>query len=182
MEKRKSLIKETVLYGIGAALFLVIGCTLPIPIPNTTAHIDLGYVVMGVYAFFYGPIAGAVVGGLGRFLEDIVLFGSIGSPGWLIASICMGLLIGLVFKKTRKLSNIKIATTIQIFSILLINAIFLIGLAPFISSMWNGVPYLAKLPSGISAFATNSIAIICVAIPIANTLKRILPKQYINEK
>lgn len=176
MRKIAFTTRKIVLYGLGCALFVVVGCVLPIPIPNTTAHIDLGYVVMAIFAYLYGPIAGGLIGGMGRFLEDMILFGSIGSPGWLIASILMGMLIGLTFKFTQKGDNPQIALMIQIILILIINAVLLIGLSPFISSLWHGVPYITKLPSGLSAFLTNSFAIIVIGIPIGRILEKMLKK------
>lgn len=176
MNKQGFSTKQIALYGMGTALFVVVGCVIPIPIPNTTAHIDLGYMVMAVFAYMYGPIAGALVGGLGRFIEDMILYGSIGSPGWLIASILMGFFIGLTFSHTKKMKNQKVALLFQIIFILIINAILLIGLAPFVSSLWHGVPYILKMPSGISAFVTNCIAIIVIGIPLSHAVERIVKK------
>ena len=164
--------KRIALYGLGIALFVAIGCVAPITITNTTAHIDLGYTVMAVFAYLYGGIPGLIVGAGGRFMEDMILYGSIGSPGWLIASACMGLFTGMTFDATKKLSNKKIAIVLNVLAILVINAIFLIGLAPFVSSLWNGVPYVAKLPSGISAFLCNCIAIIVLGMPIGMLLEK----------
>lgn len=164
--------KRIALYGLGIALFVVLGCTAPIPIPNTTAHIDLGYVVMAVFAYLYGGIPGLIVGAGGRFMEDMILFGSIGSPGWLIASACMGLFIGMIFQRTKKMEDKKVAVMINVVAILVINAVFLIGLSPFISSLWHGVPYVAKVPSGVSAFLTNCIAIIVLGMPLGMYLEK----------
>lgn len=172
MNNKVFTVKQIAFYAMGIALFVVVGCMLPIHIPNTTAHIDLGYMVMAVFAYLFGPVAGALVGGMGRFMEDMILFGSIGSPGWLISSICMGFFIGLTFSRTKRMSNKKIASAIQIICILIINAIFLIGVSPFISSLWHSVPYITKLPSGISAFLTNCIAIIVLGIPLGKALEK----------
>ncbi len=177
MKDKVISVKRITLYAIGIALFVAVGCVLPLPIPNTTAHVDLGYMVMAVFAYLLGPVAGAIIGGMGRFIEDMILYGSIGSPGWLIASICMGLFIGLTFSRTKKIPNQKLALVIQVALILVINAVFLIGLSPFVSSLWHGVPYVAKLPSGISAFLTNCIAIIVLGLPVAKILERLLKHQ-----
>ena len=176
MKKDLSLTQKITTYAIGSALFVVIGCSIPISIPNTSAHIDLGYAVMMIYAYLFGPIAGFVVGGLGRFLEDMILFGSIGSPGWLISSFSIGLLSGVILKLRYKVKNHTYFTIISALCVLIVNAIFLIGFAPFISSIWNGVPYLAKLPSGIAAFITNSVSMLLIGLPIAKILEKIVPK------
>lgn len=56
MKKSLFTTRMITLYGLGIALFVVLGCVAPIPIPNTTAHIDLGYVVMAVFAYLFGGI------------------------------------------------------------------------------------------------------------------------------
>lgn len=173
MKKMSAL--EITTYGLGAALFVVVGCCFPLPIAGTTAHVDLGYMIMAVYAYLFGPIAGMVVGGLGRFIEDMILFGSIGSPGWLIASICMGFFTGVLFSHTKKFKNNWTKTMTNVTGILVVNAIFLIGFAPWVSSMWNGVPYVAKVPSGVWAFITNDIAMIVLGIPLATILEKVAP-------
>ena len=180
MKKGYFTVRQIALYAVGIALFVVVGCMIPIPIPNTSAHIDLGYTIMAIYAYLFGPVAGFLVGGFGRFLEDMVLFGSIGSPGWLIASFSMGFLIGLIFRYTKKMDNQTASVVLPIVGILIVNIMFLVGFAPFISSLWNGVPYMAKLPSGVSAFITNSIAIAVLGIPLAKLLER-YAKKYIHK-
>ena len=176
MKRGTFTVRQITLYAAGIALFVVVGCMIPIPIPNTSAHIDLGYTIMAIYAYLFGPIAGLLVGGFGRFLEDMILFGSIGSPGWLIASFSMGFLLGLIFRYTKQMKNQTVATTLAVLGTLIVNAVFLIGFAPFISSLWNGVPYVAKLPSGISAFATNSVAIAVLGMPLGKLLEKIAGK------
>ncbi|MBO7217750.1 MAG: ECF transporter S component [Clostridia bacterium] len=178
MENKLSFTQRITVYGLGAALFVVVGCALPIPIPNTTAHIDLGYAIVAIFGYLFGPIAGLLVGGLGRFLEDMILYGSIGSPGWLIASICIGFLTGILSKLRHKKINSVVSTIVIIVGILIVNAVFLIGFAPFISSLWNGVPFVAKLPSGISAFITNSVSMLALGIPVAKILEKPVKKLF----
>ena len=172
---RKFSALEITIYGLGAAMFVVVGCCFPIPITGTTAHIDLGYMIMAVFAYLFGPIAGMLVGGLGRFIEDMILFGSIGSPGWLIASICMGFLTGIIFGWTKKFNRNWTKLLVNVSGILVVNAVFLVGFAPWVSSMWNGVPYVAKLPSGVWAFITNDIAMIVLGLPLALMLEKVVP-------
>jgi energy-coupling factor transport system substrate-specific component len=172
MENKLSPVQKITVYAVGAALFVAVGCLIPIPIPNTKAHVDLGYAIMMIFAYLFGPVAGLLVGGLGRFLEDMLLFGSIGSPGWLIASICVGFLTGFFSNLMKKHEKSVTHMVISLGGILLANAVFLILFAPFISSIWNGVPYVAKLPSGVSAFITNSIAMLAVGFPVAKKLEK----------
>lgn len=94
---KKFSIKTVVAIGIGAALFFVLGRFVAIPsgIPNT--NISLQYAVLGLLASMYGPVAGALIGFIGHTLIDLSWGGS---PwwSWVIASACVGVVVGLFSK------------------------------------------------------------------------------------
>lgn len=176
MKKQLFSTKNICIYGIGISLYVIMSAMLSIPIPNSFAHIDLGYAIMTIYAYIYGSIAGFVIGTFGRILVDLLMYGGLGTPGWLIASACMGYAIGVIFMYLKNLNSKYIFITLSSIFILIVNAILLIGFAPYISSLWNGTSYLAVLPTGFSAFVTDSISIIFVGIPIGQILDKIISK------
>ena len=57
MENKLSPVQKITVYAVGAALFVAVGCLIPIPIPNTKAHVDLGYAIMMIFAYLFGPVA-----------------------------------------------------------------------------------------------------------------------------
>lgn len=148
MKKQLFSTKNICIYGVGILLYVIMSAMLSIPIPNSFAHVDLGYAVMTIYAYKYGPVAGLFVGTFGRILVDLLMYGGLGTPGWLIASASMGYVYGAIFIHLKKLNSKYIFIIFSIIFILIVNAVLLIGFAPYISSLWNGTSYLAVLPTG----------------------------------
>ena len=97
---KKMSIKTVVAIGIGAALFFVLGRFVAIPsgIPNTNFTIQ--YAVLCLFAMLYGPIAGGLIGLIGHTLIDLSWGGS---PwwSWILASMVVGIIVGLVAGKLR---------------------------------------------------------------------------------
>ena len=95
---KKMSIKTVVAIGIGAALFFVLGRFVAIPsgIPNTNFTIQ--YAILALFAVLYGPIAGGLIGLIGHSLIDLSWGGS---PwwSWVLASVAVGIIIGLVANK-----------------------------------------------------------------------------------
>lgn len=114
---KKLSVKTVVAIGIGAALFFVLGkISIPTPVPNT--YISLQYAIQAVFATLFGPIAGLLIGFIGHTLVDATSYGPWWS--WIIASACVGLIIGFVTMKmdlnegidTKKLIRFNVAQII----------------------------------------------------------------------
>ena len=98
--KNKFSIRTIVAIGIGAAVFMILGRfgSIPSGIPNT--NIETAYAYLALMAILYGPAAGFLFFFIGHGLKDLVFYGM---PwfSWVISSAIVGLIIGLVWKKTR---------------------------------------------------------------------------------
>lgn len=93
---KKLSVKSVVAIGIGAALFFVLGkISIPTPVPNT--YVSLQYAIQAVFSVLFGPIAGLLIGFIGHTLVDATSYGPWWS--WIIASACVGLIIGLITMK-----------------------------------------------------------------------------------
>ncbi|MGT2930682.1 ECF-type riboflavin transporter substrate-binding protein [Streptococcus dentasini] len=86
-------IKTVVATGIGAALFVIIGMFVNIPIFGNTS-IQLQYAVQALFSVIFGPVAGFFIGFIGHALKDGIQYGNI-SWAWVLASGLVGLGIGL---------------------------------------------------------------------------------------
>ncbi|MBM7636854.1 ECF-type riboflavin transporter substrate-binding protein [Streptococcus saliviloxodontae] len=89
--------KTVVATGIGAALFVIIGMFINIPIFGNTS-IQLQYAVQALFSVVFGPLAGFLIGFIGHALKDGIQYGSI-SWSWVLASGILGLVIGLFRSK-----------------------------------------------------------------------------------
>ena len=94
---KNNSIRTVVATGIGAALFIIIGMFVNIPIFGNTS-IQLQYAVPALFSVIYGPITGFFMGFIGHALKDGIQYGNI-SWAWVLASGITGLVIGLFGKK-----------------------------------------------------------------------------------
>lgn len=95
-----SSIKNVVAVGIGTVLFMVLArfFVIPSPVPNTI--ISIQYAVLIVFSIIYGPVTGLLIGFIAHTMMDLSWGGS---PrwSWILASACVGFIIGLSAKKIK---------------------------------------------------------------------------------
>lgn len=68
--------------AIGVALFVALALCLQVPVFENY-YLCLGYVVMAIYCYFFGPISGMIVGGLGVVFYCLLTNGLKGKPAGL---------------------------------------------------------------------------------------------------
>lgn len=155
-------IKKISLVGMLAALYFVLSLTLKIPIAGNIS-LDLGYLALTVAAVCLGPVAGALVGGIGAAVESILLspFGL--SIGWVLMNVLIGLVVGMMAKSSNKGFDL-------IFGIVV--AVLLGAFAKgFLECALYQIPFAVKLPKIISAFVIDTIVMI-FGIPFAKMLDK----------
>ena len=94
----KSVIRQVVAIGIGAALFVAL-TTVQIPVgfvPNTALQVRAA--VLAFFAAVFGPWAGLAIGLIGHALGDAIFYGSVWWS-WVFPDGVFGLLVGLLLKK-----------------------------------------------------------------------------------
>lgn len=106
--------KKISFLGLGIALYVVLGLVLQLPIfANSHLQTDLGYVAFGVYCVCFGWL-GAIVGAVGCLLESLLTSGWV-PVGWILGQIFIGLLCGVVYKKTNNKAIHIIITVLAVF-------------------------------------------------------------------
>lgn len=82
---KNNSIRTVVATGIGAALFIIIGMFVNIPIFGNTS-IQLQYAVQALFSVIFGPITGFFMGFIGHALKDGIQYGKylmgLGSCKW----------------------------------------------------------------------------------------------------
>jgi uncharacterized membrane protein len=84
------------LIGIFGALTCVITMLITIPIPATQGYINIGDAVVMLAALLFGPVVGALAGGIGSALADIFLGALIYAPATLVIKGLEGFIVGLI--------------------------------------------------------------------------------------
>ena len=145
---KNNSIRTVVATGIGAALFIIIGMFVNIPIFGNTS-IQLQYAVQALFSVVFGPITGFFMGFIGHALKDGIQYGNI-SWAWVLASAITGLVIGLFSKKydvtTGKFSLMSMIwfNLVQALALLIAYAqSFVAGVANFITIAIGGTLLLA---------------------------------------
>lgn len=90
-----------VLTGLFAALGCVATMVLVVPSP-TGGYMNLGDAVVLLGAYLLGPVWGAVAGGVGPALADMLLGASIYAPATLVIKAAMAALAGLLYRGLRE--------------------------------------------------------------------------------
>lgn len=152
---KKFSVKTVVAIGIGAALFFVLGkIAIPSPVPNT--NISLQYSILAMFATLFGPIAGALIGFIGHTLIDATSYGPWWS--WIIASACVGVVIGLATSKM-DLSDGFDGKKILLFNVAQIVAHLLAWavIAPILDILIYSEPVEKLFAQGLMASAANIV-------------------------
>lgn len=106
MKKEKLL--KVVLTALFAALSIVATTVIQIPIPATGGYINLGDCVVLLGSFLLGPVYGAIAGGVGSALADILSGYAHYALGTFVIKAAMAAVAALIFKALK--SKIKISS------------------------------------------------------------------------
>ena len=106
--------KITVAAIFAALVFVVTSQIPPIPIPATSGYFNIGETTIYIAALVFGPLVGALAGGIGSALSDIFLGFALFAPGTLFIKGGEGLIVGFLNMKLRRLiSNLTFAPQSQ---------------------------------------------------------------------
>lgn len=158
--------------AIGTVLFVTLSLCLRVPV-YSNFYICLGYVVMTVYMYLFGPVSGTIVGVLGTGIYCILINGLRGMPGWLLANVVIGIVVGItlqicnakVFKRTLVKWCIVIPSTIVAV------ALGIFGAKSLTESILYAQPMLVRMATNAPAFITDVIVIL-LSIPLCEMLRR----------
>lgn len=156
---KKLSVKSVVATGIGAALFVIIGLFIRIPLfPNT--DIQLEYAVLALFSGLFGPIPGFLIGFIGHTLKDSIAYGA---PWWTwsIASGLLGVVLAYAVNSTDLENGIFGKSQIIRFNIIqIIGNIVIWGvLAPIADILIYSEPSNKVFTQGVIASVANIITI-----------------------
>jgi uncharacterized membrane protein len=84
--------------AVFAALVCVATILFVISIPATSGYFNLGETVIYIAALLFGPYVGAIAGGIGASIADVILAPQF-APGTLVIKSIEGIIVGFVNKK-----------------------------------------------------------------------------------
>ena len=162
-------IKKLCITAMGIALFVVLSLCLQVPVFENY-YLCLGYVVMTVYCYHFGPLSGMAVGSLGVVIYCLLTSGLRGMPGWAVGNLVIGLFVGLTCKITRKIKNQWIRHAVIGASIIISVAIAMLGVKSLVESLLYSQPLYLRMAKNAYAFVADAVVMI-LSIPICISLR-----------
>lgn len=152
-------IKRLAAHGIFTAIIalLTLFASIPLPAGSGGAYVNAGDAAIFAAAFVLGPVGGAVTAAVGSALADVLHGAVVYAPATLVIKGLMGLIAGLIFKKSRYLappvSGLVMPAGYFLFEVLLYGT----GTALF--GLWtNAIQYAFGAAAGILLVAALSRA------------------------
>ena len=150
--------------SLGIALYVVLSYLIPIRVIGNY-FLCLGYVILVVYPYVYGKFAGLAVGFFGTLLYCILASSYNGMVGWVLGNAFIGFVLGMVFDKTKKMSN-PLKAVIDIAAMAISCAIGIILIKSLTETILFRVPILVRLSANSAPFVMDLIVMV-VAYPVA---------------
>ena len=101
-EKVRTLVLHTLFTAIIAVLTLF--ASIPLPVGSGGAYLNAGDAAIYAAAYVLGPIGGAIAASVGSALADVLHGAVVYAPATFVIKGLMGLIAGLLFKKSRWLA------------------------------------------------------------------------------
>ena len=162
--------KKLALMAVGIALFVVLSLCLQVPVFENY-YLCLGYVVMAVYCYSFGTLAGTVVGFFGVILYCVVISGLRGMPGWALGNLVIGLALGLCFAATKTMKHPIVRSIVHIAVIVASVALGILVIKSETEHLLYDQPFLIRVGKNIYAFVADVVVLI-VSLPICAALDK----------
>lgn len=141
--------KKIAFLGVGIALYVVLGCILNIPLfAGSHIQTDLGYIAFGCCLYLLGWHA-TIVGVIGCLLESLVTSGWI-PYGWILGQLFIGIVCGLIYKKTQSRAVHIIVTILAVF-------VGVAGIKTAVECAMFSIPFVVKFPKNVVAFIADAV-------------------------
>ena len=168
--------KKICITAMGAALFVVLSLCLQVPVFENY-YLCLGYIVMGVFCYYFGPVSGITVGTLGVCLYCLLISGLRGLPGWVIGNVIIGLMMGLACKCTVNIKSKLFRQIIIMIAVVVSTAIGILGIKSIVECFLYAQPFLLRAAKNMTAFIAD-IVVLGISFPIALSIEPIMHKTF----
>jgi uncharacterized membrane protein len=168
---RKNAATPLALAAIFAALVFVATYSFVFSIPATSGYFNFGEITIYVAALLFGPLVGALSGGIGSALSDALVAAQF-APGTFAIKTLEGAIVGVLNQKLQR--HIQSATLCATIAIIAGGAEMVVGYFIY-EQLVLGYPFalaLAEVPFNIVQMAVGLV----IAIPIMHAVLRVFPQ------
>jgi len=164
--------RVTVAAIFAALVFVVTSQIPPIPIPATSGYFNIGETTIYIAALVFGPLVGALSGGIGAMLSDVYLGYAIFAPGTMLIKGAEGLIVGFLNMNLRRYSsNLTLCSSVAV----IIGGLEMVAGYFVYEQLVIGYPLavaLAEVPFNIVQMLIGLI----VAVPVMHAVFRVVPQ------
>lgn len=171
--------RKICLTAMGIALFVVLTMCLQVPVFENY-YLCLGYVVMMVFCFYFGPFSSVIVGTLGVVLYCLLSSGLRGMPGWAIGNVVIALSVSFACRYTAGLKKIWMRSLILLGVIVIATAAGILGVKSLVEMILYAQPFLLRAVKNTYAFVAD-IVVMTVSIPVCIKLETVICRLFPDE-
>ena len=168
--------QQITLFAAGIALFAALSMCLQVPVFENY-YLCLGYVVMAVYCYSFGTLAGTVSGTFGVIVYCLLINGLRGMPGWALGNIVIGVFLGLTFRMTKGMKNPALQTVLNIAGIAAGTAVGILLVKSLTESVLYGQMIAVRIGKNMTAFVADLVVLI-LSLPVCVMLDRTAGKMF----
>jgi uncharacterized membrane protein len=162
---------QLALAGVFAALVFVVTYSFPIVIPATGGYFNFGETIIYVAALIFGPLVGALSGGVGAMISDALLAPQF-ALGTLVIKLFEGAIVGSLNQKlSKRISSITVTASICI----VIGGLEMVAGYFIYEQLVLGYPLavaLVEVPANIAQMLIS----LFIAVPIVHVILRFFPQ------
>ncbi len=171
-QKQKNITTTIALSSIFAALVAAATILFVFPIPATSGYFNFGEIIIYIAALTFGPLVGALSGGIGASLADIYTGFGVFAPGTLVIKGAEGIIVGFLNKKLRRyIQNITVCAIIAV----LVGGLEMVAGYFLYEQIVLGYGFggaLAEVPFNIVQMLVGLV----IAVPIMHAVLRVFPQ------
>ena len=168
--------KKLCLMAIGVALFVALSLCLQVPVFENY-YLCLGYVVMAVYCYSFGTLAGTVTGCLGVVLYCLLTSGLRGMPGWTLGNLVIGVLLGLTFRVTKPMGQVALKSALNTAAIVVATALGILVVKSVTECLLYAQPFPVRAGKNLYAFVAD-VVMLLVSLPVSMNLDRVAKRMF----
>ena len=161
--------------GIFAALICVLTMIVQIPIPATGGYLNIGDAGVMITAILFGPIVGALAGGIGSMLADLFTGYVIYAPATLIIKGLEGLIVGLISNPKRYYKKLNFRDFI---AVAVGGFIIVLGYFIYETILYGPAVALVEIPGNIIQFLFAAVLAILFALTVRKRIIDGLPEAF----